>query len=162
MDPSIEIFLLRPRNEDNLNIARRRVLELLHSRIPQPWISEIGSTAIAGLIGKEDLDFLVRVPQIEFENVRAILNLLLERNPEQISNEHFQGYRVSGLPDVSVQLTLADGPFDSFHQFLQALSSDPALLAEYNRLKRLFDGKPMVEYRIAKDRFIESVLSDNP
>ena len=45
-----------------------------------------------------------------------------------------------------------------FERFRDRLNASPALLREYNALKRQHDGEPMDAYRSAKDRFIIRTL----
>ena len=118
----------------------------------------MGSTAVPSAIGKEDIDILVRVPHARFDTTRAALDGVFKRDEQQLSSEVYQGYKISTEPDIAIQLTVEGGEHDRFHQFLQALRSDPNLLAEYNGLKQMWDGKPMDDYRRAKDEFIENVL----
>jgi GrpB-like predicted nucleotidyltransferase (UPF0157 family) len=110
------------------------------------------------VIGKGDVDLLVRVPRERFDEARAIVDGLHERNPDQLSNESHQGYLVRDDLDVAVQLTVRDGPYDSFLAFLDALRASPELVERYNALKREHDGRPMDEYRRAKSQLIEAAL----
>jgi len=139
---------------------RERTLSLLTEAVgDQAEVIEVGSTAVDGVIGKGDLDVLVRAPAQDFASVRARLDAILTRNPHQLSNEIYQGYLVASPLDVAVQCTVAGGPYDDFEPFLRALRSDPELVAAYNALKRRWDGAPMGAYRSAKRAFIEDVLA---
>jgi len=138
---------------------RSRVMGLLHGLIPGGSIMEVGSTAIVGVVGKQDIDFVVRVPESAFADARRALDTHFERNPNQLSNTEYQGYYVDSPLDVAVQLIVAGGPYDHFERFLEALRSNPELVKAYNALKRKWEGKPMNEYRRAKRDFIESVLA---
>jgi GrpB-like predicted nucleotidyltransferase (UPF0157 family) len=62
-------------------------------------------------------------------------------------------------PHLGIQLTVIDGPQDFFHVFVEALRRDPALLAQYNALKQEFNGRPMDDYRSAKDEFAAKILA---
>ena len=141
-----------------LRRERERTRSLLAPVVPPELLHEVGSTAMPGVIGKQDLDFLVRVPRAAFTGYRDKLDLLLTRNPDQLSNEVYQGYTIESELDVAVQLTVADGPHDTFLEFRELLRSDAALVNEYNDLKRQFDGQPMDAYRKAKGSFIERTL----
>ena len=122
-------------------------------------VLEVGSTAIPGVIGKGDLDLLVRVDRDEFVRARAALDGALARNTNQLSNEVYQGYLVESPLDAAVQLTIRGGPYDNFLAFLDALRADAELREEYNALKRRFDGQSMSDYREAKSAFIARVLA---
>lgn len=60
---------------------------------------------------------------------------------------------------MAIQLTVEGGAHDNFLDFLERLRASASLRAEYNELKRSFDGRDMDEYRYAKAVFIERVLS---
>ena len=122
---------------------------------------EVGSTAVEGVIGKEDLDFLVRVPPDRFGDARIILDRQFERNERQFANSEFQGYRVVSPIGVSIQLTTENGPLDVFEKFLLRLRSDPALRNAYNDLKLAWNGRPMDDYRAAKGDFIAAALASD-
>jgi GrpB-like predicted nucleotidyltransferase (UPF0157 family) len=143
-----------------LQAERKRLLDLLRGHIPLKFVYEVGSTAILGIVGKQDLDFLVLVPTADFGATRAKLDQLFSRNPNQLSSEVYQGYTVESELDVAIQLTIANGPHDTFLAFLSELRKNVGLRTQYNQLKYAFDGKPMAEYREAKSAFIERVLSN--
>lgn len=154
-----ELFHIRNINPSLLASERNRVLQLLKGLTPAGAAMEVGSTAVTGVIGKQDLDFMVRVDKDAFIEVRQTLDKQLERNPDQLSNDEYQGYYVVSPLDVAIQLTVTGSQYDNFEQFLEALRTDPHLVETYNDLKQKWDGKPMDEYRHAKASFIESVLA---
>jgi GrpB-like predicted nucleotidyltransferase (UPF0157 family) len=135
-----------------------RAIALVRAAVPDAEVLEVGSTAVPGVIGKGDVDLLVRVPLAAFEATREALDRVLPRNPQQLSDAAYQGYTVPSPIDVAVQLTVKGGEYDTFVEFLDALRADPALVERYNALKREWDGQPMDEYRAAKAAFIEAVL----
>lgn len=141
-----------------MSAERDRVIAILKSCVPAEWISEVGSTALEGVIGKQDIDILVLVPEASFLEVRGRLDSTLRRDRNQLSDDQFQGYIFESSLDVAVQLTVKGGTYDEFHQFLDALRESPNLVDAYNTLKIEYDGKPMAEYREAKSAFIRSVL----
>lgn len=120
---------------------------------------EVGSAAIPGVLGKQDLDFMVRVQAKDFFDARRDMDAVFGRNPLQLSDDVFQGYIVKSPMDIAVQLLVAGSPYDTFERFLEALRLDSDLVEAYNALKRKWDGKSMSGYRLAKNVFIESVLS---
>lgn len=131
---------------------------LLKSCIPAEWISEVGSTALEGVLGKQDVDILVLVPESSFQEVRGHLDMTLRRDMEQLSNDQYQGYIFESPLDVAVQLTVKGSQYDQFHRFIDELRQSPLLRDAYNTLKLEYDGKPMSAYREAKSAFIRSVL----
>ena len=156
-----ELFQLKDIEPNKLKSEKNRILKWLKELIPDALVMEVGSTAVRGAIGKEDIDILVRVEKKNFVKVRDILDKQFERNLEQISNSEFQGYCVVSSLDVAIQLTIIGSQYDSFERFLNILKTDPSLLKKYNDIKRKWNGKPMDEYRQAKSDFIESVLLQN-
>ena len=156
-----DTFRIRQIDGSELERERERVLYLIHQAIPLACVAEVGSTAIEGLIGKQDLDFVVRVPSNSFEETRNTLDSTFPRNDEQLSNAEYQGYVIPSQLDVAIQLIVAGGKYDNFEKFLLRLSASPSLKRAYNELKVMWDGRPMREYRVAKQQFIDSVLSGN-
>ncbi|MCB9669014.1 MAG: GrpB family protein [Alphaproteobacteria bacterium] len=153
-----DVFRIVPA-DPRLPAERARVLALLAATVPDAEVFEVGSTAVAGVIGKGDLDVLVRVPEPGFPHLLARLDAVLPRNPAQYASPIYQGYTVPSPLDVALQCTVTGGPHDDFLPFLDALRADPALVDRYNALKRRFDGGSMDAYREAKRAFVEAVLS---
>jgi GrpB-like predicted nucleotidyltransferase (UPF0157 family) len=60
---------------------------------------------------------------------------------------------------VGVQLVARGGREDVFVRWRDRLGSSPALLDQYNDLKRRWHGRSPVDYRAAKSCFIEQALS---
>lgn len=151
-------FYIQKSNTELFKQERKRVFQMLREQVSDVEIQEVGSTAIPGVIGKEDLDILVR-PELEcFEQTRDRLDQILQRNPKQLSNECYQGYNVESPIDVAVQLTIAQGPYDDFLYFMQILKDEPTWIEKYNQLKQNWHGRSMEQYRAAKNAFIESVF----
>ncbi len=155
----LDVFRITHIDPSLIDAERTRVLNLIASAVPLERIFEVGSTAVQGVVGKQDFDFLVRVPKAEFEKTRDLLDQHFNRNSEQLSNDVYQGYTVTSDFDVAIQLTVEGGPNDTFLEFVDLLREDDALRIRYNRLKEAFDGRPMDEYRDAKSEFIENALS---
>lgn len=153
------IFRLNHISLESLEAERNQALSQIRAVVPEHSLYEVGSTAVHGVIGKQDLDFLVRVPEAEFKATRTALDKAFTRNPEQLSNEVYQGYLVNSAMDVAIQLTTEGGQYDDFLTFLAMLQASADLRQRYNELKMEFDGQPMSEYRDAKNQFIEHALS---
>ena len=152
-------FYINNISTETLDHERSRTLSRLSELVSRDCLFEVGSTALEGVIGKQDLDFLVRVKPSEFLSVRKALDEEFTRNPDQLSNDQYQGYYVESELDVAIQLTIEDGPYDNFLTFLAMLQANADLRKEYNALKKAFDGLPMSKYRDAKDEFIARVLA---
>jgi GrpB-like predicted nucleotidyltransferase (UPF0157 family) len=153
-----EVFRLSHLDRSVLMAERDRVIAILKSCVSAEWISEVGSTALEGVVGKQDIDILVLVPESSFQEVRGRLDMTLRRNVEQLSDDQYQGYIVESPLDVAVQLTVKGCQYDHFHRFIDVLRDSPALRDAYNTLKIEYDGKLMAEYREAKSAFIRSAL----
>jgi len=156
----VERFHISDIDPDVLDLERKRILDLLKAHITPEWVHEVGSTAVPGVVGKQDLDFLVLVPATDFLRTSTDLDRLFQRNAEQLSTNTYQGYRVDSDLDVAIQLTVEDGPYDTFLVFLDRLRDSESLRSDYNQLKQAFEGRPMNAYRDAKRLFIERVVAD--
>lgn len=95
------IFRIREGQDPMLEIERARVLELLHQVLPAVEIAEVGSTAVPGAIGKQDVDVVVLTEANQFDAICKILDQILVRNEEQLSSDCFRGYLASTVRDVS-------------------------------------------------------------
>ncbi|MCC7252258.1 GrpB family protein [Hyphomicrobium sp.] len=123
-------------------------------------IRHVGATAVAGCVTKGDLDIVVRVPSEAFVTVDDALAARFPRNIGSKRTDAFSSFEdATTTPHLGIQLTIAGGEDDYFHLFADALRQDPGLVAQYNALKREFDGKPMEVYRAAKSAFVRDVLS---
>jgi GrpB-like predicted nucleotidyltransferase (UPF0157 family) len=153
--------LFRIRHHDPLALKRERTRlhNLVRTATPRGSVLEVGSTAVEGVVGKEDIDFAVSVPRDYFGLVRSSLDRQLKRDPNQLSNSEYQGYILDSPFDAAVQLFVEGSQYDTFESFLQLLLNDVSLRHAYNELKRRWDGKPMDLYRTAKREFIETAIS---
>ena len=123
-------------------------------------IRHIGSTSIPGCLTKGDLDVVVRVLAADFPAADAALATRYPRNTGSSRTDAFSAFEdPESSPHLGIQLAAIDGPYDDFHRFADVLRRDAALVARYNALKIKFDGRPMAEYRTAKDAFIAEVLA---
>jgi GrpB-like predicted nucleotidyltransferase (UPF0157 family) len=129
---------------------------------PTADVRHIGATAVPGCLTKGDLDIVVRVAAEDFDNADAALAARFERNYGSTRTNTFSAFEnVSNNPHLGVQLTVIGGEFDLFHQFVEVLQQSPALVREYNALKRTHDGGDMTVYRKAKGAFVEKVLESS-
>ncbi len=154
----MEIFQLLERDSGASPAEVCAWLDRLRSVLPSCDVHEIGSTAIAGVIGKQDVDLLVRCDSTDFAQACEILDAEFERNPTQFSSEEFQGYRVASEFDVAIQVTVRGCTHDRFLDFRDLMRGNPEIVEQYNALKRHWNGRSMAEYREAKALFIEHVL----
>lgn len=144
--------------------ARRLYVEVstwLRSILPPTAeVQHIGATAVPGCITKGDLDIVVRVYEEDFEAADRLLAERFTRNEGSVRTNCFSAFEDSvSEPHLGIQLTVINSPYDFFHLFVDALLQAPEIVEEYNTLKRSYNGSDMTQYRIAKDEFIEKVLS---
>jgi GrpB-like predicted nucleotidyltransferase (UPF0157 family) len=162
IDADDEIFQLRDPPLQALAEAREIWLPRLEAALPYAEILEIGSTAVAGLIGKQNLDFLARVRREDFARALRVLDEALARCPRQAADEALQAYRLPGGElDIALRLATVGAPCDGFHLFLEALRADAQLRAAYNRLKIQWNGKKMRGYCAAKALFVAKALGSS-
>jgi GrpB-like predicted nucleotidyltransferase (UPF0157 family) len=138
---------------------RRRVLSLL----PDAEVEHVGSTAVPGALTKGDVDLLVRVSAARFARAAEILGEHYAIHQPQNWSSGLASFKdpTAQEPPVGVQLVVAGSATDAFFgPFRDALIGDPALLAEYNRLKQSLDGVDYDRYTEAKGEFVERVLRE--
>jgi len=133
----------------------------LQSVLPTADIRHVGATAIRGCLTKGDLDIVIRVPAKDFAHVETVLSTRFARNTGSTRTNDFAAFEdASTDPPLGIQLTTINGPFDFFHDFVEALCASPPLVREYNALKRAYEGREMPVYRAAKCAFVKRVLAE--
>lgn len=162
MDADDAIFRLAPdhhRARADAEQLYRSVSQRLIRLLPTgSEIMHVGATAIADCLTKGDLDIMVRVDAGEFDEAELALASLFARSRSDPA-DGFAGFEdASASPHLGIQLVARGGAFDMFEKFRDRLNASPALLREYNALKRDHDGAAMEAYRSAKDRFIARTL----
>ena len=122
-------------------------------------IRHIGATAIPGCLTKGDLDIVVRIDVQDFPAADRALEARFARNLGSDRSASFAAFEDAGAtPHLGVQLVVVGSAYDDFHRFAEALRADPQLVRAYNHLKETWHGKPMDDYRAAKDAFIARAL----
>ncbi len=145
-------------SEEILPIAEKLFLqqkELIQKLIPSASIEHVGSSAIRGALTIGDLDIQVRVTKDFLDQATEKLKSIYETNhPELWTNEFalFKSKDVHELP-MSIVVTVINSRFDEFYKIRDLFRSDSNLLEKYNSLKRSYEGKPLVEYKRAKNEF---------
>ena len=158
----MERFVLREVDRRALDAAFHDAVVTIHAVAPWAEVLEVGSTSVPGMIGKGDLDVLVRCDEARFDDLLGALDRCYPRNPDQFSSPIYQGYTVPHGLDVALQVTVAGGPHDVFEAWLQVLTTQPDVRAAYEALKRRFDGGSMDAYRQAKAAFIGAHMPPKP
>lgn len=151
-------FWIKSIEPNLLKNEKQLLLQLIRSLVPNAYTVEVGSTAIEDLVGKQDLDFLIRVKADDFQHTRQILDTHFARNEQQLSAMDYQGYLIPSSLDAAIQLTIEGSPHDTFEKFLELLKGNESLRKRYNEMKKSWNGKPMHEYQTAKREFIEQSL----
>ena len=72
-------FKINNISHESLDAERNRTKRLITSTMKKTYLYEIGSTAIDGVISKQDLDYLVRVPLADFRSTRRVLDTAFTR-----------------------------------------------------------------------------------
>ena len=137
------------------------VAEKLAALLPSGSIIEhVGATAIADCETKGDLDIAVRVNSQDFDTADCALAAVYSRNPGSIRTDAFSAFEdADSDPHLGVQLVVVGSQFDVFHLFRDRLAANPALVVQYNALKRQWQNRPMEDYRRAKAAFVERVIA---
>ena len=137
-------------------------MQLIKKVISFALLTEVGSTAAEGVVGKARSGFLLyEVPAGRFYEAQGILDSHFDRNDVQRPVVGYQRYRVHSQLDVLIHLVVSGGSYDNdFGRFLEVLVSNNEVRIAYNKLKVAFNGRPMSEYKRAKKAFIESALAN--
>ncbi|WP_286302267.1 GrpB family protein [Vibrio apostichopi] len=127
--------------------------------IPNARVEHVGASSIPSAVSKGDLDIFVGVELGEFEDVIERLTTLgfkekldTLRTPELCMLESTSG------DEVALQVVANGSEFECFLTFRDKLSTNPALVEQYNALKMSCEGWLQDEYREKKSTFIEHVL----
>ncbi len=144
---------------DDVAAAYAEVGAELRALLPHACLNHVGSTAVPGSLTKGDLDVCVCVSAAAFAAADQALAHAFARNEGSTRTPTFAAFECSvhGVP-VGVQLVVEGSADDVFVAWRDLLRADPELRAEYDTLKRRFEGAPMERYREAKSAFIEARL----
>jgi GrpB-like predicted nucleotidyltransferase (UPF0157 family) len=131
--------------------------------LPEAEVVHTGGTSLDDALTRGDVDFHVRVPADDFPEAAAALERRYEPYRPEMWTDAFAAFLVPEerrLP-TGMALTAVGGEHDRrFTSGWERLHRDPDLLAEYNDLKRRFEGTNDEDgYRTAKSAFF-SRLAD--
>jgi GrpB-like predicted nucleotidyltransferase (UPF0157 family) len=153
-------FYIRNFDRAILDGERERILRLIKKVISFALPREVGSTAVDGVVGKQDLDFSLRVPASRFYEAQSILDSQFDRNDVHRPVVGYQRYLVHSQLHVLIHLVVEGGYYDSeFDRFIKLLATNSELRIAYNNMKIACNGQSMGEYRRKKKAFIESALT---
>ena len=125
--------------------------------LPEAEVIHTGGTSLPNTLTRGDVDFHVRVASEDFAQSCAVLEQSFEAYSRAMWTPEFAAFTVPEerrLP-TGLVLTAAGGEHDlRFTRGWELLRSRPELLAEYNALKRRFEGTADdAGYRTAKTAF---------
>jgi GrpB-like predicted nucleotidyltransferase (UPF0157 family) len=151
-----------PNSHGQAEILYGAVAERLKNSMPKDAnIQHIGATAVSNCLTKGDLDICVRVKSEDFLPCDVTLAQSFARNTNSETNEFFSSFKNEQTnPPLGIQLVVIGSPLDTFVKFRDLLNSEKELREHYNQLKLYYNGKPMQNYRRAKNDFIEKLLTD--
>ncbi|MED4990075.1 GrpB family protein [Parageobacillus toebii] len=134
---------------------KEKILRLL----PEADIQHVGSTAIPNSLTKGDLDIQVRVPAEIFTVAVEKLSALYAINEGSVQTDYFRAFQDDTTdPPLGVQLTVIGSELDIFWKFREVLLANDTYRAEYDELKKAYEGKSMEAYREAKQRFFARLM----
>jgi len=153
-------MVIRPESEcrDVVRVVQAEHRSRIGGRLPQAKIEHIGATSVEGSLTKGDLDLLVRVPGIGFEEAVVALGGLYAIHQRENWTPTFASFKAEPDPQVplGVQLVAAGSTDDrAFMEWRERLSTDPDLLRRYNDLKLAHADDDPEDYVDAKAKFIE-------
>jgi len=149
---------------DDVNAHREKaerlfavVEERVRQVVPEAVVEHVGSTSLPDGLTKGDLDVQVRVEAGVYEHARGELAAVYAPNPGGFTEEGCSFKDDATDPPLGVHLTIIGGKSDIQHRQRDVLRARPDLRADYDALKRTFQGGDMDEYRNAKDVFFNRV-----
>ena len=132
---------------------------LIKKLIPNVDIQHVGSTAIPNSLTKGDLDIQVRVSENQFIKAVEALSSIYQINDGSIKTEAFRAFEDdTTIPPLGIQLTIIGTEFDFFWKFRDVFLQNDKYRAEYDELKREYEGKAMDTYREAKNDFLSKIM----
>ncbi|WP_426616161.1 GrpB family protein [Bradyrhizobium sp. McL0616] len=140
----------------------RRIQRLVEAIVRGKAVIEVGSTAVRGVTGKQDLDFVVRVDAVDFAETTGTLDGHFNRRRRRRSRSDRAAFDIPSRFDATLHVIVAGSSDDNFETFTRALRDHRHLRFEYNELKLKWHGQAMEEYRRRKRHFIERVLGLAP
>jgi len=159
MDDDRVAFVEEPSIRSAVAAVYESVRAELAALVPDGTVEHIGATSVPGSLTKGDLDVCVQVDRSAFQKVDRVLGERFARNVGSDRTESLSSFvDDSRAVPVGVQLVARGGPEDFFLRWRDLLRRSPAVLREYDTLKRRWHGRSHDEYRAAKSKFIEETF----
>jgi GrpB-like predicted nucleotidyltransferase (UPF0157 family) len=129
--------------------------------LPSAIVEHVGSTSLPDGLTKGDLDIQVRVCAAEFDDTCRALERMYADNPGGFTDGGRSFKDDVSDPPLGIHVTIIDGPSDIQSKQRDLLRSRADLRAEYDAVKRRFEGGDMDAYREAKDVFFTRLTAAN-
>lgn len=122
---------------------------------PYSIVTHIGAASIPGALTIGDLDIYVQVSRKDFFDTTNKLKDYYHINHSEMWTDEFALFHRKDHPKMpmSIVVVVKGSQFDEHLLQTDLLINDPELLAQYNNLKRKFEGKSVIEYKKAKREF---------
>jgi len=147
---------IRPAAERSLAAVRTRVQVL---GLPGDVVL-LGGSSVPGALTRGDIDLHLRVPPTEFARVVETLKAVFAVVHPEIWAPTLATFAVADDPPVGLAVTPAGSEHDlRFTRSWQLLAADPALIQEYNAVKRSVTD---ADYEARKSAFFDMLLARWP
>lgn len=132
--------------------------------LPHARVEHVGASSIPGAISKGDLDICVVVPAASHDSAVAALVAAGYAVKQDTLRTPALCMLLSSRSDwdVALQVVAEGSEFEFFMRFRDALRASPALVEQYNQIKRDAATLGGERYRDDKARFIQAVLKAHP
>jgi GrpB-like predicted nucleotidyltransferase (UPF0157 family) len=129
--------------------------ELIIKLSPRAIVTHIGAASIPGALTIGDLDIHVQVSKGDFLNTAQKLKDYYHINHPEMWTDEFALFHRKDHPKMpmSIVVVVKGSQFDEHALQTDLLRNNPALLLQYNDLKKRFEGKSVKEYKKAKREF---------
>ncbi|EPA0985914.1 GrpB family protein [Vibrio parahaemolyticus] len=127
--------------------------------LPTARVEHVGASSVPNAISKGDLDIFIGVDARHFESAVRTLLTLGFREKQDTLRTHELCMLESLTEDVAFQVVTNNSEFEFFLVFRDKLRKNPALVEQYNNLKKSCEGCSQEDYRAKKSKFVEYVLA---
>lgn len=142
-------------------VATDQVEQLARACLHNAEVEHIGSSAIAGVKTKGDVDVLIRVAADRHsESVRYLTRHGFSVKEDTHRDQHLCMLVADQNPLLALQVIARGSRYEFFVSFRDRLRGSLALRNEYNTLKEASTNLTDEDYRNRKAEFIERVLED--
>ncbi|MFG1493056.1 GrpB family protein [Halobacteriovorax sp. GFR7] len=149
--------------QDKVNKIFKELESELSALLEHVRIIHIGASSIPGAVSKGDLDVFVGVNKKYFEPSLVKIKKLgyVEKEGTLRTPQLCMLVTDKYNHDVAIQLVENGSEFEDFLKFKNLLSENPALIEQYNELKRTSTHLNEDEYRSRKSKWVKNLLKNN-